>query len=173
MAASGVFIGDLARQARGCEVDLLGKPLQAVFAQGLAVGAEGVGLDHVHTRFQKSAVHVLDRLRAGQRQVIIAAEIAFTAVVLAGELLSGQVRAHGAVKNDGAPAQYFQVIGMNGSCFTQSKSSLYIKKPLRSERLCVAYSHLPEFRKRFCRIWHQRLRAVAEVSAGRSLHLSG
>jgi len=110
----------------------------------LAVGAEGVRFDHVHPGFQEGTVHVFNRLRVGERQVIVAAGIAFAAEMPVSEILGSQVGAHGAVKDHGALAQRFQVSGMGVACFAQYSSSLHTKKPLRNERFCERLSHLPE-----------------------------
>ncbi len=58
-----VFIRQAARQGGRGPVDLNHPLLQAVFAQGQAVGAESVGLEHIHADFQEGAVDLLDRLR--------------------------------------------------------------------------------------------------------------
>ena len=82
-----IFIRQAARQRGRGPVDLEHPLRQAVFAQGDAVGAEGVGLDHIHADLQEGAVHLLDRLGVADHQVIVAAVGALAAKLLGGQLL--------------------------------------------------------------------------------------
>ncbi len=81
-----ILICQAPRQFCGGLVDLDHPVLQSVFLHRDAVGAEGIGLDHIHAHFKERAVDLFHRFRIGDHQEIVAAVI-----LLAAEFLGSQV----------------------------------------------------------------------------------
>jgi len=65
--------GYSACQRRSGLVDLDHALFQAIFRHGQAIGAEGVGLDHIHADFKERAVDFFHGFGIRNDQVIVAA----------------------------------------------------------------------------------------------------
>ena len=76
--------GDLGRGP----VDLQHALAQAVFAQGQAVGAEGIGLHRLRADGQEGGVDGLDHVRAGDDQIVVAAVVPLAAEVIGREVIA-------------------------------------------------------------------------------------
>jgi len=112
LRGGGVAVGDAAGELGGGAVDLDHARLQAVFAQGDAIGAEGVGLDHIATDGQEGGVDALDGVGAREDQIVVTTVRAFAAEVGGGQVEALQVGAHGAVEDEDAPGESSEIMGM-------------------------------------------------------------
>ncbi len=81
LLGGGIFVGQAARQGGRRAVDLDHPLAQAVLAQGQPVGAEGIGLQHIHARLQEGAMHLRHRLGMADDQVIVTTVVALAAKI--------------------------------------------------------------------------------------------
>ena len=95
-----VLVAGATRQAGGGAVNLQRALAEAVFAEGEAVAAEGVGLDDLATDGEEGLVDGLDHVGAGDGEVVDAAVVAFPAEVGGDGIARLDAGAHGAVEED-------------------------------------------------------------------------
>ena len=94
------FICETARKGRGSLIDLDHTFAQFIFRHGDAVGAEGIGLEHVHTDLEERAMDLFHGFGVRDDEEVIAAVILLTAEFLRREVLVLQAGAHGAVEDE-------------------------------------------------------------------------
>ena len=117
----------------------------------------------------------LDCLRVGDHQVVVAAVGAFSTKLFGSQIHFLQAGAHGAVENQNALVQGIQVSSVGVLTF---HNPLPINKNLSGyerPRVCMAalICQNPRLSGVSAGIGTADVAAVAEVSTGRSLHLSG